>query len=236
MNVIGKIHCAASFAASGGPGVRYIVSMQGCPLRCVHCHHPDSCDVSGGMEISDRELFEDILRYKDDIRAGGVTFSGGEPLMQSDFLNAVTARLKEEQIHVAVDTSGAIALERAQPVLEKSDLLLLDIKTLDTADEQQSAGVFSKNAQDYLALCEKMGKPVWIRYVLVSGTSLSMEMLEMLAERLSTFRCIERVALIPLCNLGKVKRSLDCELQDVLPPTEQEIIVATNIFREYKLL
>lgn len=130
MSITGRIHSLESFGAVDGPGVRFVVFFQGCPLRCLFCHNPDSWDTNGGMLMEADRLAENILSYKNYL-SGGVTFSGGEPLLQSVFCEALMDQLQENGMHIAIDTSGAIPPENVKNILDKADLLLLDIKSID---------------------------------------------------------------------------------------------------------
>ena len=129
--MIGKIHSIESFSKVDGPGIRYVVFMQGCKLRCKFCHNPDTWIVSGGSEISDENLVENILKVKNYLKngRGGVTFSGGEPLLQIDFLINVCKKLKQHDIHIAIDTAGNFEItEKIDELSKYVDLFLFDIK------------------------------------------------------------------------------------------------------------
>ena len=129
---IGRIHSVESFGAVDGPGIRFIVFMQGCPLRCKFCHNPDTWNPKDGTEIDTETLANQIESYRNFIKKGGVTVSGGEPLLQTEFVADLLKRCKEKGFHTAIDTSGGIPLEKALPALEQADMLLLDMKDIDT--------------------------------------------------------------------------------------------------------
>ncbi|MEG2054391.1 MAG: 4Fe-4S cluster-binding domain-containing protein, partial [Oscillospiraceae bacterium] len=132
MGIKGRIHSVESFGAVDGPGLRYVLFLQGCPLHCLYCHNPDSWKADGGKEEDSEEIVKSILSYKNFIKTGGVTVSGGEPLMQKDFLFDILTRLKENGIHTAIDTAGSVPLSISKPLIDLADMLLLDIKSIDT--------------------------------------------------------------------------------------------------------
>jgi pyruvate formate lyase activating enzyme len=135
VDTIGRIHSLESFGTVDGPGIRFVVFMQGCPLRCQYCHNPDTWEVSKGMLYTPEQLFEEIVKYKSymDYSGGGVTFTGGEPLLQARFLLEVSRLCKKRNIPVAIDTSGFIWNDAVKELLDYTDLVLLDIKNYDPA-------------------------------------------------------------------------------------------------------
>ncbi len=229
----GYIHSVETFGAVDGPGVRYVVFMQGCPLRCLFCHNPDSWKMGEGEKKSDTELMADILEYKSFIKRGGVTFSGGEPMMQPGFLRSMIRLCKKHGLHTAVDTSGAVSTEISGSVICEADMLLLDIKTLDEELYPKLTGQTIHNNLATLQYCEDIGKPVWIRHVLVPGYTLVKERMEKLAAYLKQFKCIERIELLPFHKLGEYKweeMGETYQLYDVPVPTEEEMKMAKEIF------
>lgn len=229
----GYIHSVETFGAVDGPGLRYVVFMQGCPLRCLFCHNPDSWKMGEGEKKSDTELMADILEYKSFIKRGGVTFSGGEPMMQPGFLRSMLRLCRKHGLHTAVDTSGAVSTEISGSVICEADMLLLDIKTLDEELYPKLTGQTIHNNLATLQYCEDIGKPVWIRHVLVPGYTLVKERMEKLAEYLKQFKCIERIELLPFHKLGEYKweeMGETYQLYDVPVPTEEEMKMAKEIF------
>ena len=201
----GSIHSIETFGALDGPGLRYVVFMQGCPLRCLYCHNPDSWAFGTGERRTPDELFGDIMRYKSFIANGGATFSGGEPLMQSDFVAAVLARLKAAGLHTAVDTSGAVPLDRCREALDRTDLLILDIKALDDGLFHYIAGAGGNHMKELLDYREREGKPVWIRHVLVPGITMVDFRLKRLADFLQRYTCIEKFEPLGFHKMGEYK-------------------------------
>lgn len=205
MSVSGKIHSFESFGTLDGPGVRFIVFMQGCPLRCCYCHNPDTWDVGGGTVYTTDEIIKKILSCRNYIKNGGVTFSGGEPLLQIDFLSALLDACHAEHLHTAIDTAGSIPVKFSKKNIDKADMLLLDIKSLDSKLCQRITGKDNTNTIDTLKYCEDSGKPVWIRHVIVPELTLDNNQLLELSDYLQTFNCIKRVELLGYHKFGEYK-------------------------------
>ena len=235
----GRIHSVESFGAVDGPGIRFVVFLQGCPLRCLFCHNPDTWDGKAGREVSAQELVDEILTYRNYIKKGGVTLSGGEPLLQAQFTAEVLRLCKENGLHTAVDTSGCIPLERALPALQQADMLLLDIKDIDPDDAKALTGMTNQNAIATLDYCEKVAKTVWVRHVVVPGYTLNYDKLERLAEFLSGYNCVEKVELLPFHKRGEYKWEVlgeDYKLFDTEEPTQKEMAKVKGIFRSKGIL
>lgn len=237
-SVSGRIHSIESFGAVDGPGVRFIVFFQGCPLRCLFCHNPDSWSFTEGKETTAGAMIDQIVDYRSFIQKGGVTLSGGEPLAQPAFCQALLALCKAEGLHTAVDTSGGVPLATAKPAIDKADMLLLDIKDFNSDDCKTLTGKTNENALAILNYCEENGKPIWIRHVCVPGYTLIPEKLERLAEYLSHYACVQKVELIPFHQMGMYKWDFvdaEYQLKDTPVPTEAEMEVAREIFRKHGL-
>ena len=196
-NVIGYIHSVESFGALDGPGVRYVLFLQGCPLRCLFCHNPDSWAVGRGQPIGSADVVRDILRYRHFIEKGGVTLSGGEPLMQPEFAASILEGCRENGLHTALDTSGGVPLLACRQAVDAADMLLLDMKAADEALFRRITGRSMDNTLEILEHCEDTGKRVWIRHVLVPGLTLEETQLHALGRLLRRYGCIERVELLP---------------------------------------
>ena len=232
----GYIHSLESFGAVDGPGIRYVVFFQGCPLRCIFCHNPDTWAMNEGTPTQVEELIEKIVDFRPFYRRGGVTLSGGEPLAQPGFAAALLRRLKEEGFHTAVDTAGSIPLERCREAVDLADLLLLDIKALDPDLCTAMTGADGAGAKALLDLRQEQGRPVWLRHVLVPGYTLDMDKLETLADYLAPYTCIERVELLPFHQLGKHKweaLGIPYELANAISPPAAEVEQAREIFRRH---
>lgn len=210
-----------------GPGIRYVLFFQGCPLRCRFCHNPDTWEFGAGEEYSADELVEKILPFKPFYRrGGGVTLSGGEPLAQHEFVAELLKKLRANGFHTALDTSGAIPLNVCRDAVDEADMLLLDIKSI---DEKTCAGLTGspdclKNERAMLEYCESAGKPVWIRHVIVPDITLNYEHLQKLADWLHGFKCVERIEPLPFHKMGEHKWLPGLyTLGDTQPPTEEEM-------------
>ncbi len=228
----GKIHSFESFGAVDGPGIRFVAFLQGCPLRCIFCHNSDTWDIADGKEYSANELVEMILSYKNFIKSGGVTLSGGEPLMQPDFVETLLDLLRKEGIHTAIDTSGAIPLSLTKTAIKKADLILLDIKSLDDDECIKITGMSNKNALETLDFCESVSKPVWIRHVCIPNYTLDFEKIQKLADYLKNYSCIEKVELIPFHQMGSYKWDCvdeDYTLADMDSPNDADMENARQI-------
>lgn len=237
-NVTGRIHSVESFGALDGPGIRYVLFLQGCPMRCLFCHNPDSWQADRGQEIGSVDVVQDILRYRHFIHRGGVTLSGGEPLMQPDFCTSILEGCREHGLHTALDTSGAVSLLHCRQAVDASDMLLLDIKAADEALFRRITGRGMDNTLEILNHCENSGKPVWIRHVLVPGLTLDREQLHRLGRLLKPYHCIQRVELLPFHKLGEYKWEALQEpytLGNTQPPEPEQVEEARFLLQGYGL-
>ena len=186
----GKIHSLESFGTVDGPGIRFVTFMQGCPLRCRYCHNPDTwrADAPVKYELTPRQLLDEVSRYKSFIAKGGVTLTGGEPLMQPDFCREFFRLCREAGIHTALDTAGSMYNERTLSVLEFTDLVLLDIKALQPELCRAVCGSDGRNALRLLDELERRGIDVWIRHVVVPGLTDDDRLLDDLVGYLKPYR------------------------------------------------
>lgn len=231
--VAGRIHSVETFGAVDGPGIRYVVFVQGCPLRCLYCHNPDSWAQAGGVLTDSAQVVAGILPYRNFIRRGGVTVSGGEPLFQPEFTADILRRCKAEGLHTALDTAGSVALPLARPAIDAADLVLLDIKTLDPALHQELTGKPPEHPLATLEYCRSIGKPVWVRHVLVPGYTLEPDRLEALASFLAAYPNLQRVELLAFHKMGEFKwKELGerYQLYDTPAPTPAQVEEAKAIF------
>lgn len=203
----GRIHSLESFGTVDGPGVRFVAFMQGCPLRCQFCHNPDTWAADGACqyEWTPDELLTEALRYRSFIKNGGVTVSGGEPLMQADFVRAYFALCQAEGLHTALDTSGALVTEKALSVLDHTNLALLDIKTMDAALYPRLTGRPQTNNLRFLDELQARRIPTWIRHVVVPGLTDNDEQLRCLGEHVAQYDNVERIEILPYHTLGTFK-------------------------------
>ena len=233
MSARGRIHSFESFGTLDGPGIRYVIFLQGCPLRCKFCHNPDTWDISSGKEMSVEEILPRITSCRSFLRTGGVTLSGGEPLLQRDFTLSLLSACKEEGFHTALDTAGSLPLPLSQSVIDTADMLLLDIKSLNSNLCKDLTGQDNTHTLATLDYCESINKRVWIRHVLVPGHTLDQEHLTSLAGYLSKYKCIERVELLPYHKMGAHKwqqLNLADPLESIRPPAPFEVERAKEIF------
>ena len=234
--MIGKIHSIETFGTVDGPGIRFVVFLQGCPLRCLFCHNPDTWNVNAPVkyEMSEDELFKEMKRYKSFIKSGGVTFSGGEPLMQADFVENFFRICKENSFHTALDTSGYIFSEKVVNVLNYTDLVLLDIKTLDANLHEKYTSKPLDNTLKFLDYLEKISKPVWIRHVVVPTYTDDDEKLSLLAYFLKKYSVVQKVELLPFHTLGFFKYEnlgIKNPLKHIEGLSDDRIKNARNIFK-----
>lgn len=235
MSIQGTVHSVETFGTLDGPGVRYVLFLQGCSLRCRYCHNPDTWSKKGKNVTDSESAVKEILSYHSFIAKGGVTLSGGEPLLQPAFALDVIRRCKAEGLHTAIDTAGSVPLELSQEVIAEADLILLDIKSLDDKQSFSLTGMGNANTLATLEYCQSIGKPVWLRHVLVPGWTLEKERLEKLATYLKDFSCIEQVELLPYHNMGQYKweqLNLNYTLKDVKEPSQDELIMAKKVFED----
>ena len=202
---VGRVHSMESMGLVDGPGIRTVIFFQGCSLRCRFCHNPDTWEFNSG-EITDPEtLVKKISRFKPYFKnTGGVTFSGGEPLMQPDFLLETLKLCKQENIHTCIDTAG-YGMGSYDEILEYTDLVLLDLKHVSETDYKQMTGRTMNRFQEFLSALEKSETPIWIRHVVVPGITDSQEHMENLKTYISTIPNVEKVELLPYHLLGKNK-------------------------------
>jgi len=197
----GYIHSIQFLGTVDGPGLRSVVFLTGCPLRCQCCHNPDTWNLQDGEEIEAQALTKKLLAYRPYWRGGGVTASGGEPLMQAAFLGDVFDRLKAQGVHTALDTSGCVWDEMVERLIDVTDLVLLDIKqTTETAYRDFCGGSLSQT-MEFLSCLQERGKPVWIRHVVIPGMTDGEENLTRLGDLIAPFSCVKKVELLPFVRL-----------------------------------
>ncbi|MCQ2464506.1 MAG: pyruvate formate-lyase-activating protein [Oscillospiraceae bacterium] len=241
MSIKGKIHSLESFGASDGPGVRFIVFLKGCDMRCRYCHNPDSWAAQGGEEWTAEDLFKKIMRYKTYWgKDGGITVSGGEPLLQTEFVTELFKLAKKEGVHTTIDTSGN-PFRREEPYFSKfnelmkyTDLLLLDIKEINPERHLALTGQKNDNILDLAQYLSEINKPVWIRHVLVPDNSDFDEDLDRLGEFIGKLGNVQRVDVLPYHTLGLFKwenLGLEYTLEGTEPPSEERILNAEKRLR-----
>lgn len=235
--VMGRVHSVESFGTVDGPGIRYVVFLQGCPLRCRYCHNRDTWSPSGGKEMEAKEVLRELESYKDFMipSGGGVTLTGGEPTLQPEFVKEIFKGAKALGLNTALDTSGFTCYTNLEEVMEFTDLILLDIKHMDSQKHRWLTGVSNKAILDFAREASKRGKPLWIRYTLVPGINDSLEDLEPLARLLGQLESVEKVEFLPYHTLGLYKWSElghEYPLKGIPPATEEDIKRAEQLTRK----
>ena len=231
----GRIHSFQSLGTVDGPGVRSVIFMQGCPLRCVCCHNPETWDFSGGNEMSVSLLVNKVLRYKVYYGdKGGVTVSGGEPLMQAEFLTKLFKALKQRGIHTALDTSGCILDDKVKELLQYTDLTLLDFKYTNKEDYPKYTGMEYDRALEFLQYLEDIKKETWIRCVIIPDLNDGEESIESIVSLYQKYSCVKKIEFLPFRKLCLEKYDeLDMEfpLKDT-PETKQSFI--DGLYKKYE--
>ena len=198
----GRVSSLQSLGTVDGPGLRYVIFLQGCPLRCVYCHNPETWDPAGGREYAPEELVEKVLRCRSYFgEQGGVTVSGGEPLLQAPFVTELFRQLKEAGIHTALDTSGAGDLQQAAQVLDWTDLVLLDLKFPDEAGYRRYCRGSWAQTQAFAALAGEKRVPLWVRHVVVPGLNDSLEDLRAIKAQAESLPGFQKLEWLPFHNM-----------------------------------
>lgn len=206
-SVTGRIHSWDLSTGVDGPGTRFVLFTSGCPLRCLYCANPDTWHMRDGREATVDEVMAEIGKYRDFLvtAGGGVTLTGGEPLLQPAFTAAVLRRCKAAGLHTALDTSGFLGARATDTLLADTDLVLLDIKSFDVPTYRKLTGGALAPTLNFATRLDRLGKRVWIRYVLVPGWTDDEDAVDGLAGFLSGLACVERVDILPFHKLGAAK-------------------------------
>ncbi len=236
----GRIHSFESFGTVDGPGIRFVIFTQGCPLRCKYCHNPDTWSYKDGKEYEVEEVVNRILKYKSYFsKGGGVTVSGGEPLVQIDFVIELFKQLKKYNIHTCVDTSGIMFVKKSEKIVEKyrqlfevCDLFLLDLKHINSKEHEELTGLPNEKIIDYANFLSECDKDVWIRHVLVPGYTTNRQYLIELRRFVETLKNVKKIEVLPYHTMGTVKyqqMGISYPLEGVEPPTKDQIEEAESI-------
>lgn len=238
-SVLGRIHSVESFGSADGPGVRYLIFLQGCRMRCKYCHNPDTWAKQECESQTAEEVLKKALRYKTYWgKNGGITVSGGEALLQIDFLIDLFQRAKEKGVHTTLDTSGnpftreGEFFEKFQKLMEVTDLFMLDIKHIDSETHKDLTGQPNENILDMARYLSEQKKEMWIRHVLVPGYTDSREQLEALQAFIKSLDTVTRVDVLPYHTLGVFKwkeLGIPYGLEGVPTPTKEQIDLANEI-------
>lgn len=240
MSVTGHIHSIESCGTVDGPGIRYIVFFQGCLLRCLYCHNRDTWDTHGGQEVTVQGLMEEMLSYRHFITAsgGGVTASGGEAILQAEFVRDWFRACKAAGIDTCLDTNGFVRRYDTviDELLEVTDLVMLDLKQIDDDVHQTLTGVPNHRMLDFARYLQRIGKRTWIRYVIVPGYTDDDASARQLAEFTRDMTNIEKIELLPYHELGKHKWQAMGEtyqLEGVKPPSKETMERLKNLIARY---
>ena len=236
----GYVHSTESGSFVDGPGVRFVVFLAGCPLRCQYCHNPDTWRLSAGTETDSASLLERIAHTAGFLRAshGGVTVSGGEPLMQAEFAHAILHGAKELGLHTALDTSGFLEALLSDEMLGDIDLVILDIKSFDEATYREVTGGELAPTLRLARRLSDLGKRMWIRFVLVPGLTDDPQNVAGLARFVGTLSGVERVEVVPFHQMGRRKweeLGIPYPLEHTPPPSAQMIERVQKMFAAEKL-
>jgi len=240
---LGRVHSVESFGSADGPGVRYIVFLKGCNMRCKYCHNPDTwakCGENDGAKLmTPQEVLKTAMRYKAYWKqTGGITVSGGEALLQIDFVTELFKLAKEKGVNTCLDTSGnPFTVEESffgkfNELMKYTDLFMLDIKHIDDEEHKKLTGQTNKNILDMAQYLSKNGKKMWIRHVLVPEITTDERYLNQLREFIDTLKTVDRVEVLPYHTLGVFKwkeLGIPYQLDGVEPPTEEQIECAKRI-------
>ncbi|WP_416667675.1 pyruvate formate-lyase-activating protein [Egbenema bharatensis] len=236
----GRIHSVETCGTVDGPGIRFVIFTQGCLLRCLYCHNPDTRDPHQGQEVTVDELMEEIQKYRSYMTysGGGVTISGGEPLLQPEFVREIFRRCQALGIHTTLDTSGFPDFARSKPVLDYVDLVLLDIKSFDPQTYHKVTSVAIEPTLHFARYLDDIGKRTWVRFVLVPGLTDAPDNVEGLARFVSSLTCVEKVEVLPFHQMGEYKwqqMGYEYKLKEVAPPTDEQVRATIAIFQKYGL-
>lgn len=231
-----KVHSYETFGTVDGPGIRFIIFLQGCHLKCKYCHNRDTWDINGGEYKTIDEIMEKIMKYKSYIKAsnGGITVTGGEPLLQVKFVKELFIRLKKEGLHTCIDTSGIVAItEDVKETLKYTDLVLLDIKHIDDEKCKELTGLSNKKELEFAKYLSDNGNKMWIRQVILPGITDEREDIIKLRKFIDTLKNVEKVEFLPYHSMGKFKwknLGINYELDNLQDATTEDIQRVKEIY------
>ncbi len=206
--ITGYIHSTETFGTVDGPGIRFVVFMQGCPMRCLYCHNPDTWEVGIGTETTAEELLSRYRKNRSFYKSGGITVTGGEPLLQIDFVTELFMKAKAENIHTCIDTSGITFnqnenyLEKLELLLKYTDLVMLDIKHIDNEKHKYLTGHENKNILDFAKFLETKNIPVWVRHIIIEGITDNPDDLIHLGEFIGKLSNLNALDVLPYHTMG----------------------------------
>ncbi|MDP4094176.1 MAG: pyruvate formate-lyase-activating protein [Bacillota bacterium] len=245
MQITGRIHSFETAGTLDGPGIRFVIFMQGCLFRCLYCHNPDTWVKNEGQEYTVDQVMDKIKRFMNYFGStGGITVSGGDPLLQMDFVTELFRACKSIGINTALDTNGYIEgfsysksksyytdqeksiISKTEKLLENTDLVLLDIKHMNTDNHRKLTGFENKNTKEFASFLDSLNTPVWIRYVVVPGLTDDEEGVNALSAFVKNLSNVKKVELLPFHKMGKYKwdtLGLDFKLKDIKEADAEDI-------------
>ncbi len=240
--MVGRIHSFESFGTVDGPGIRFVTFLQGCPLRCQYCHNPDTW-TGGGEEHTAEDVAKRVMKYRNYYGdKGGATVSGGEPLLQIDFVIELFTILKENGINTCVDTSGftfkkddPVSVEKHAKLADLTDLFMLDIKHIDDEAHKKLTAQSNENTLAFAKFLSDRGNKMWVRHVLVPSLTDDDESLYKLRAFIDGLKTVEKVEVLPYHTMGTVKYEklgIEYPLKDVEPPVKERVMNARRILCE----
>ncbi|WP_066720688.1 pyruvate formate-lyase-activating protein [Clostridium sp. Marseille-P299] len=232
----GRIHSTESFGTVDGPGIRFVVFTQGCPMRCLYCHNPDTWKYEGGTLREADDILKEYDSYKEFLKGGGITVTGGEPLLQIKFIIDLFTKAKKKGIHTCIDTSGVTFrpdnTKEIDELLEVTDLVLLDIKHIDDEEHKKLTGHSNKNIIEFARYLNKKEKPFWVRQVIVPGITDKEEYLVGLGKFLAELKYVKALDVLPYHTMGITKYEqlgMEYPLKGYESATKEEAIKAKEI-------
>lgn len=235
----GYIHSIESCGTVDGPGLRYVIFLQGCPMRCLYCHNPDTWEPNIGEQQSVEEVLEGFYSNLPFYRHGGVTVTGGEPMMQMDFLIELFTKLKKDHIHTCIDTSGimfqpsnAVFMEKLEKLLQVTDLIMLDIKHINGEEHKKLTAHSNERILSFARYLDEQNIPIWVRHVIVPGITFYQEYLEQLGTFLGTLNNVKALDILPYHSMGKAKYDnlhMDYPLKDTPEPSKEDAEAAKRV-------
>lgn len=237
--MVGHVHSLESFGTVDGPGVRMVVFLKGCPMRCLYCHNPDTWDIGGGTDMTTDEILRKYEASRHFYARGGITVTGGEPLMQMDFVIELFQKASNLGIHTCLDTSGItfnpdnpLLLEKMDQLMTVTDLVMLDIKHMDSGEHIKLCSQPNNRILEFAHYLDEKLIPVWIRHVVVPGITDREDSLYQLGRFIGTLRNVKALDVLPYHDMGKVKyeqMGMDYPLKDVLPLSKEDALEARKV-------
>ena len=233
---VGYVHSVESLGTVDGPGLRFVVFLSGCPMRCAYCHNPDTWKMKSGKEYTVSQLMKEFDGVEEFVRSGGITCTGGEPLMQTEFVTELFKTAKKRRIHTCLDTSGICYAEpdkeKIERLLDFTDLVMLDIKHIDSKKHKWLTGQDNENVKSFALRLGERGIDVWIRHVLVPGVTDDEQSLLQLGEFISRISSLKAIDVLPYHTMGVQKYDelgIEYRLKGIAPATKEQAIKARDI-------